>query len=1261
MGDVDLGAIKAKLELDAAALDRGVQEASEALKRLGASSEQTAAYLEQMMRVPAEYRDAFNAVLLSEANAVENLGETVQKTKGFFDGFAESFTKGVTFGGAFEIGRKSADLLLGGIKDLGAGIVELVQRGSDVAKISGSFEALSASVGQSSTEILKAAQEGSRGLITNYDLMASANKAMLLGLPVTAKEMGILAKSAEGLGRAMGQDATKSLNDLIVGLGRGSPKILDNIGIVVKAKDAYEAYAKAHDTTTSAMSQAEKTVAVYNAALASAEARVRSLGETTLTAAEKIEQLNVVATNFKDEVALIVQGALADMISQLGFWGDSFQGPANLARDMLNAMANGFVNMASIAGNAMQALIGAFETTIRTMAAQASELKKILTFQETPFQGLVNIGKQSAAGLQGVVASLSEAFKPELTFKEYFRAPRTMGAKAPGPPPPESTGIPKELQSEMDRLSGAKAQQEMDRITAAVKNLGIEGVSNVDALGKRLVQLGTDGAKVPDQLMGTWTDAFIKQASKVGSQGESLKKQIAGIYKENSKTISDTLKRDEEAARQYEKTRVFIDKEAEDQIRAQLRDGTLSVKEQYDLRRSEIIASTTTQIDQIKRLVAVTTDPSQLAALQALMAEWERIADRELRATVAAERYAQVTTKFSALGDILAGVSDVFDAIGISADSAVGKIVSGMQEAVSAVQNFTAQTTTAGRIGAGLSAAASVYKTGQEKGAMAGVTSGALTGAGIGFAVGGPAGAAVGAVAGIVTGLIGSLRKPEYKKIMSDVGKSWGVNISEGLAKEIEQLAKQNKISRSLAELLDVSKIMGESGKDPRTFSRQIGDLMNAIKSGAVPAAQGMEELGRAFNMVADAAVKSGTVGDRALVSLIKRARELGEVTPEMKAFVGAQLDNAVAGIHKYVSAIEQITKAAKATPEELSKIGATSGVVFGAMFDAMVSERGIVGAVDAMKDDYAKLHETLMSTLGPDAVNAILGPFGGAFATISDESLRPIFEGIDGITQAMTGLANAGYLSVDQFGAMQDATAQLFDQAVAGGADTRTALLAVAPGIQAAISAAEQFGVPLDADMARLKAMAEQNGITFKTDPQAAMLDVLVSIAQVLGAEVPESARRASAAMADLANSVPRNLDVNVNVHENRTSSGGGGGYGGGEGGGGEASPEPYVPYGSEPEFAEGGIMNASPTGEMAMLHGREAIVPLDRPSAIGSALSGGGDTAVTFNATFNVDPLQSNAAREDLAQFVINEFIRQARTSPMIRQLLRKDGGRG
>lgn len=443
----------------------------------------------------------------------------------------------------------------------------------------------------------------------------------------------------------------------------------------------------------------------------------------------------------------------------------------------------------------------------------------------------------------------------------------------------------------------------------------------------------------------------------------------------------------------------------------------------------------------------------------------------------------------------------------------------------------------AAAVGAGLGVAGNIFNSNKQN--LSGANA-ALSGAGQGAAFGaqfGPWGAAIGAVGGA---LIGFFSGSKFRKIAKDAGKVLGEGLSKETISKIEEDSKRLKVSIGAASLLNITTAIADTGKAASTFAPQINKLIQGIADKSVPAKEGIEQLGQAFGQVAEEALKANRVGDKALVSIIKQARASGVESPEIKAFVSEQLDAAVAGFNKFAALFEKKTKEeidkltekggeafAGLSDDAVKKLADNAGVIFGATFDALVSEKGIVGAVDLMKDSFDTLRERLTETLGEEAVNRILGPFGAAFDTIGNEKLRPIFDGIDGLTQAMKGLANSGYLSIDAFTAMQDATATLFDEAIAGGADMKTALLAVAPGIQAAITAAEQFGVPLDEDTQRLKELAEQNGITFKTDPQAAMLDVLVSIAEVLGADIPESAKRARQAMEDLKNSTPGEINV--------------------------------------------------------------------------------------------------------------------------------------
>ena len=185
-------------------------------------------------------------------------------------------TKMIALGAA--IGTALGAIAVKALSALGRAIGDIVMGGAKLSSISTSFHTLAQSVGETGESMLAATRSATKGLISDMSIMATANKAVLLGLPVTSKEMGTLATSAIVLGRAMGQDATKSLDDLITALGRSSPMILDNLGLTVKVGEANETYAKQIGKTSAQLTDAEKKMAFYNAAMEAAGRKVVELG-----------------------------------------------------------------------------------------------------------------------------------------------------------------------------------------------------------------------------------------------------------------------------------------------------------------------------------------------------------------------------------------------------------------------------------------------------------------------------------------------------------------------------------------------------------------------------------------------------------------------------------------------------------------------------------------------------------------------------------------------------------------------------------------------------------------------------------------------------------------------------------------------------------------------------------------------------------------------------------------------------------------------
>jgi hypothetical protein len=224
--------------------------------------------IEILLRAKNDTDAAFKAVIKN----LETTGKEAKKTNESLSGIS---------GSSFQFNQisQAAGTLSHVITQLAGAFVDLAQRGGQVAAVSNSFEKLAISVGETGKALLGAIRIGTKGLVSDFDIMLAANKAMLLGLPVTSKEMGVLSNAALVLGKTMGLTTTQALGDLVTGLGRGSAAILDNLGITIKAEDAYKRYASELGKQVTALTAAEQKTAIYKAAVDAAAKSVAAIGD----------------------------------------------------------------------------------------------------------------------------------------------------------------------------------------------------------------------------------------------------------------------------------------------------------------------------------------------------------------------------------------------------------------------------------------------------------------------------------------------------------------------------------------------------------------------------------------------------------------------------------------------------------------------------------------------------------------------------------------------------------------------------------------------------------------------------------------------------------------------------------------------------------------------------------------------------------------------------------------------------------------------
>jgi hypothetical protein len=176
----------------------------------------------------------------------------------------------------------------------------LRQIGEEVAQEEGvarAFEKTAATLGASSRNILESAREATRGVVEDFELMRASNAAVSLQAVKSEEDLRKLMFAGRTMARVMGIDTTKGVNDLTIALARGSTRVLDNIGVILKQEQAQQIYAKQLGKTTEALTAQEKREAFAVVGLQKAYERAIQFGDSQETAAERVSRMNAQIAN----------------------------------------------------------------------------------------------------------------------------------------------------------------------------------------------------------------------------------------------------------------------------------------------------------------------------------------------------------------------------------------------------------------------------------------------------------------------------------------------------------------------------------------------------------------------------------------------------------------------------------------------------------------------------------------------------------------------------------------------------------------------------------------------------------------------------------------------------------------------------------------------------------------------------------------------------------------------------------------------------
>jgi len=262
---------------------------------------------------------------MANDDTVRVVFDAVDRGKGVRDG-VDRHTQGVAENSVRMTERIRLGWLAiaGGVTMALAAITKGAQRLQEITPVRQAFESLSRSIGSTADVMIGKLRPATLGLMTDFNLMKQLNQAVALGVATDEQQMSKLTSSAVKLGRALGLDVNYAMQSLVTGIGRQSRLFLDNLGIIVNADKAYEAYAKTVGKTASALSEQERKAAFTAAAMEALDRTVAKLGDQQESAGDKMAR-----------AWTRVQNLIDNFVTSPAF-GNLLTGLMDLAEDVLN-------------------------------------------------------------------------------------------------------------------------------------------------------------------------------------------------------------------------------------------------------------------------------------------------------------------------------------------------------------------------------------------------------------------------------------------------------------------------------------------------------------------------------------------------------------------------------------------------------------------------------------------------------------------------------------------------------------------------------------------------------------------------------------------------------------------------------------------------------------------------------------------------------------------------------------------------------------
>lgn len=506
------------------------------------------------------------------------------------------------------------------------------------------------------------------------------------------------------------------------------------------------------------------------------------------------------------------------------------------------------------------------------------------------------------------------------------------------------------------------------------------------------------------------------------------------------------------------------------------------------------------------------------------------------------------------IGDVLVGVA------GVAANRFSDAFSKRLAESMKGGPKLTGGEKAMGLAGMGLDSFMGGYSMGasggKTKGALGGAASGALQGAMMGSVVPGigtAIGAVIGGAAGLFGGLFGGGKKAKEDRAALEANK-------KALAEQYGGLEKLRTIAAGLG--VDISKAF--NAKNATQFTAAVEELNKALEDQK----KRIEGLNTALKGVND---RAGIFADK-----FSKLYEAANKPP-----AGDKLTDKEAQARKNATAALQAQ--AQSSEAEFARLG----LMIRDTFAGLVKETGSgIAALQQMGPAFQMLEDGV-SKWGITST-AVIDELRSNFNLVNNEAFKPLFESIASSGEVLRGLFDAKALSPEGFQAIAADIGASIQGIIDKGGDAAKTLALSQPVLQTLWEAQQQYGAVTDETTQAILNQAEEQGLVgaHMKGVNEQILDVLLAIGNVLGADLPEYFNKLKQPAADAAASI-ENSFTNIEIPTIAVPF--------------EYQAQNKLPEGvSIPAMAAGGIVRR-PTLALIGEAGPEAVIPLSSQTSLG------------------------------------------------------------